>query len=79
MTTLLAIYFMTSPSQAPVLYKADHCYCDDSEFAPRCIKILEVGKKEYRYQVLTQVGYMGNFNNSFDTINDIYNKEVSCK
>lgn len=83
MITLLALALMSNSTSQndvkPVPYLLDHCYCTDSDFNARCLKILQVGQVSYRYSIETGAGYKGSFVNTIAIIDDVYPLEVSCE
>jgi hypothetical protein len=81
MITLFSLMLLqpTEPYPVPHNHEVNHCYSDDGEFKPRLIKILEVGKREYKFLYKSDIGWFGDFSNTIDTINSVYPIEVECE
>ena len=76
METIIALMIMSVP-KLPLKY-IGHCYSDNENFNPRIIKIIEVGKTEYKFEYRLAGVWVGIMVNSIDTVNEIYKFEIKC-
>lgn len=79
MITLITLLFMPNLETIKIpIYSSGHCYSDGS----RIIKIYNVLEKSYTYSqyVLNDRGLLNTpyLQNSFNTIETVYTKEVVC-
>lgn len=75
---LLALALSSSVSPASKNYKVGQCFKDQGEFESRIIRIVEVGKTEYRYEYKFRGLWVGVLSNDKETIETIYINQVKC-
>lgn len=80
MITLLTLYLASLPQTAvPTPLLVGHCYSSDSDFNTRIIKIVEVGKTDYKFMLYTGGDWFGVLSNFKETVEYNYTKEVTCE
>ena len=83
MFELLALYIAshTSTEITTPSYKLNHCYAANSEFRPNTILITGIEGDKYKYKVIIDPSikkYSYELENQIDTIEIVYEKEVTC-
>ena len=81
METLIALFLVSktiSVTSTP-LYRIGNCYeIQEPEWRPGLIRITDLKKEDYEYQVYNNPNWSQKFLNQFDTIETVYGRETKC-